>query len=615
MYTGNHAFYVGGYNARAGKAIIDSRNGRGGSFLSKPSSGHNVDNLWEYLTIRNFDSSQNDAIMGDIDPDSGSGYDDGDTYKYDTIGPNEYGYSGTSRPNQGKSSGGGYAINLGNNTTVEHNCLTHNAQGAYNGSNILGVNILHNEISWNGLGEYPDSSGTGASPYACGCSGGGKLFYTVNASVDYNYVHDNYNSGIWFDFENTGADISHNYIASNWSDGIDYEASYNANISDNTLVGNSWASHGTWPEGVHGGKCNGVTCTQGGGIISESFGFPQATISVTDSGGNANLTKISAPSTVPVQGCQSNCTVTSRYSGHIRVTGNYFINNFGGVTVYTDTDRYPGDVDRDDACATPLGALEVTNNSTYYQQGTFLETTSADATISGTSVKTPSGTIALCDDFGKSPLRTPADDVTVKQAPVKGMAVFNMDSGALLGTVANATSPNSFTLTREPGDASGVRLLLSAYGGCGPVDYYHGGPGVKSGMPPAYYWDNCIFGSRNVIVSDNVFSMDASKVTGCTEANDCGFQQVIAFNAGVPALMQFFDAYSKVIANASGGVGNVWSHNTYSWFGGGQGQWRFEAGLQGNRVSLGQWLAPPYGQDADSRFLHDAVIMPSSATP
>jgi hypothetical protein len=134
-------------------------------------------------------------------------------------------------------------------------------------------------------------------------------------------------------------------------------------------------------------------------------------------------------------------------------------------------------------------------------------------------------------------------------------------------------------------------------------------------MPPAYYWDNCTLGSRDVTVSNNFFSIDASKVTGCTEANDCGFQQAIAFNAKVPTLMQFFDAYPKVIANASRGVGNVWSQNTYSWSGGGPGQWRFEAGLQGNRVSLAQWLAPPYSQDADSRFLHNAVIVPSSATP
>ena len=76
----------------------------------------------------------------------------------------------------------------------------------------------------------------------------------MNATVDYNYVHDNYNVGIWFDFLNSGADISYNYISSNWSAGIQYEASYNARIADNTLVGNSWPSDGPWPAGVKGGK-------------------------------------------------------------------------------------------------------------------------------------------------------------------------------------------------------------------------------------------------------------------------------------------------------------------------------------------------------------------------
>jgi len=603
MYTGNHAFYIGGYTATAGKAIIDGVNGGNGTFASKPSSGHNVDNAWEYLTIRNFSSTENDAIMGDINSDYGSGRDDGDVYKYDTIGPNEYGYSGSSQPNIGKSSGGGYAINVGNYTTISYSCLTQNAQGAYNGGDIIGVDISHNEISRNGLGEYPDSSGSGGSPYSCGCSGGGKLFYTVNATVDYNYVHDNYSAGIWFDFENTGADISHNYVASNWSDGIDYEASYNANISDNTLVGNSWASDGPWPAGVKGGNCNTVTCTQGGGIIAASFGNPQATIYVANSGGNAKLNSISIPNSISVPGCSSRCTVTSRYRGHIWITGNKLINNFGGISVYTDTDRYPGDIDQDAACATPLGSLEQTNNPTYYHQGTILETTAADATISGSSVRTASGTISYCDDFGKSPQNMPANDVKVSKAPIRRMAVYNMGSGAFLGTVDGVSSSRSFTLNHAPGNATGVRLLLSAYGGCGPADYYGGGPGKRSGNPPAFYWDNCMLGSRNITVSRNTFSMDASKVTGCTMANDCGYQQAIAFNAGTPNLMHFFDGYSKLIADASSGLGNVWADNTYSWTGGGPGQWQFEAGTQGNNVSLRQWLTAPYGQDVGSHFV------------
>ena len=288
--------------------------------------------------------------------------------------------------------------------------------------------------------------------------------------------------------------------------------------------------------------------------------------------------------------------------GHLWITRNHLVNNFGGISVYTDTDRYPGDIDMDAACAIPLGSLEETNDSIYYQQGTDLETTTADATVSGNLVTTPSGTIAYCGDFGKSPQYTPTIDTKFSHAPVVGMAVFNMDSGTFLGTVVSAISAHAFTLSRKFDRLSGLRLLLSAYGGCGPADYYGGGPGKKSGNPPAYYWDNCMLGSRNVTVSENIFSMNASKVTGCTAENECGYQQAIAFNAGVPTLMQFFDAYSKLIARASGGLGDVWSDNTYTWSGGGPAQWQFEAGLQGNQVSLSQWLASPYGQDADSTF-------------
>jgi len=73
-----------------------------------------------------------------------------------------------------------------------------------------------------------------------------------------------------------------------------------------------------------------------------------------------------------------------------------------------------------------------------------------------------------------------------------------------------------------------------------------------------------------------------------------------AFNAGVPKLMQFFDAYQTYIADATGGLGNVWSDNAYQWSG--SGGWQFEAGAQGNLVSLAQWRAAPYHQDAGSTF-------------
>ena len=142
-----------------------------------------------------------------------------------------------------------------------------------------------------------------------------------------------------------------------------------------------------------------------------------------------------------------------------------------------------------------------TNDTLYYQQGTFLVDSNNDASISGSQVTTRSGLTALCDDYGKPPQNGPANDVNAVKAPVAGMAVFNLSTGKFLGTVTAVSSSRSFTLSESPGDTSGAGLLLSAYGGCGPADYVGGGPHVKSGKPAAYYWDNCMLGARNVTVA------------------------------------------------------------------------------------------------------------------
>jgi parallel beta-helix repeat protein len=599
MYAGDSSVYIGGYTAAVGRAIIDGVNGGaphgvgGHALAGSPPGVVNADDTWEYLTIRNYAASENNVVMGDED---GAAFDSGNTYKYNTIGPNEYGWAGDNvKPNHGQSSGGGYAIGMVSNTSIEYNCLTMNAQGAFNGGGVNDV-ISHNEISWNGLGEYPDSPGTGGSPYSCGCSGGGKLFFSVNAVITYNYVHDNYNTGIWLDFDNVGANISHNYVASNWGGGIAYEASYNAVIEDNTLVGNGWASNGAWPEGVGGGTCNGgVSCTNGlGPITGRGGGFPYAAIGLSNSGGTTNLSTIILPN------CKSNCVMHSKYRGQLLVEGNVLRNNFGGVMVYTDTDRYPGNIDNDSACSVPLGALNEANNATYYQQTEELQTNS-DATVSGTSVTSSGGTKTLCSNYGeRQATGGGGGQEIVTKAPSVGMAVFNVNTGKLVGTVASVKSAHAFTLEKAAAYVTHARLLLSAYGGCGPADYYGGRAGVKSGNPSAYYWDNCIWGSRNVTVSGNTFDMQSASVQGCITTNMCGYMLAMAFNAGVPPLVQYFDAYSTLIARDAGGLGNIWSHNTYSWTG--SGAWQFMAGLQGNKISRAQWQNASYNQDAGSKF-------------
>ena len=605
MYTGHDSVYVGGYTATAGGAVLDgvdgatSGTGLGGSFLSSStaSSGNNVHDTWEYLTIKNYTASRNNSIMGNV---NGGGSDVGDVYRFNTIGPNQFGYRGEGEaPRIGKSSGGGYAIDGGSGTIIEYNCLTGNSQGAFNIRDAVDVTVSQNEISRNGLGEYPDSGPSpGASPFSCGCSGGGKILSSLNANVTWNYVHDNYNVGIWFDFDNAGANISHNYVAANWGQGIMYEASYNARITANTLVGNGWAAHGPWPSGVGGKSCyGGVTCTGGYGPVTGAGGSnPYGTIDLSNSGGNRALVAVSVPAGQQIPGCRGGCTMRVRYPGELLVQGNVLRNNFGGVKVYTDTNRYPGNINNDSACGTPLGVLDQDNSTSYYRQAQVV-LTGGDAVVSGTSVTSAGGAQALCDGYGGG-----QDLSTGKvRRPARGMGVYNLNTGAYLGTVASVTSANSFRLSRPAGHVSGVTLLLSAFGGCGPADYFGGGPGAASGRPAAQYWDNCIWGSRNVTVSGNRFSADARAIKGCnTGMNLCGYMVAIAFNAGVPALMQFFDGYADRIASASSGLGNVWSNNSYAWIG--LGGWQFQAGLQGYWISQSQWLRGPYRQDSGSSF-------------
>lgn len=608
MYAGNHSAYAGGYTAKAGKAVITgvnggTANGGGGNYLAseKPSENGTVDNAWEYLTIKNYASSVNNGVMGNA---NGYGTSNGDTYQYDTIGPNNYGFTGPdSPPAAGQSSGGGYGVMVGSYTTIKNNCLTGNAQGAFGGSQGINDVLANNEISRNGLGIYPDISGPGGSPHSCGCSGGGKLFYSVNADIVNNWIHDNYNVGIWLDFDNTGALISHNYISSNWAEGIVVEASYNSVISDNTLVGNGWASHGRWPAGVRGGTCyGGVTCTDGyGPVTGRGGGNPYAAIYLPNTGGDSALSAISVPAAIAVPGCSSSCRVTSRYSGEFTVTGNTLIDNFGGVDVYADTNRFPGNLNDDSSCSNTLGPMDQANSSTYYTQTKVLQT-AADTAISGSSVTSAGGTETLCSNYG-APAGPQGNAQQTVTAPSAGLAVFDERTGKFLGNVAHVTSAKSFALNRSPGTAyaSGDALLLSAYGGCGPADYFSGGPGAASGRPSADYWDHCIWGSRNVIVKDNVFSVDASTVTGCTTVNLCGYQQLVAFNGGVPALMQYWFSYTSYIARASRGLGNVFSDNTYTWSGGGPGAWQFRGGDVGTGLTRSTWTSAD-GQDAGSSF-------------
>ena len=152
-----------------------------------------------------------------------------------------------------------------------------------------------------------ETSGTVSDPNSCGCSGGGKFWHVNGATVTGNYVHDNGGVGIWADTDNAGFDISHNYVSDNRDVGIMYEVSYNAQITDNTLVQNAI----------------------GEGTAQDSPGFPDGAIYISESGGDSR--------------------VSSSYSGQLLISGNILTDNWGGVILWENANRYCSD-GSDNAC-------------------------------------------------------------------------------------------------------------------------------------------------------------------------------------------------------------------------------------------------------------------------
>ena len=150
-------------------------------------------------------------------------------------------------------------------TTISFRTIASQFNGEY-GFNGQGNNsvLTHNDIYNNNNLHAFDFPGSPANNQ-CGCSGGGKWWEGLNDQTTDNYVHGNQDVGIWYDTDNAGALISGNYVSGNYSIGIQYEASYNAQITDNTLVGNAI----------------------GEGSAQDTPGFPDGAIYISESGGDS----------------------------------------------------------------------------------------------------------------------------------------------------------------------------------------------------------------------------------------------------------------------------------------------------------------------------------------
>jgi hypothetical protein len=220
----------------------------------------------------------------------------------------------------------GTGMYIGTDDVVEHDCLTQNGQAGFgtftavDKSPLTGgpsnITLADNEISYNDtcnweavtpdpvpVSHIPADCGNAGEAPGCGCSGGGKFWEVDGATVTGNYVHNNFNVGLWADTNNTGLNFSDNYFASNWNEGLMYELSYNALIDANTFVGNGWGFGPTNP------------------------GFPTGAIYISESGGDTR--------------------VPGAYEGELLIEDNVFVNNWSGVVLWENSNRFcgsPGEV-------------------------------------------------------------------------------------------------------------------------------------------------------------------------------------------------------------------------------------------------------------------------------
>ena len=193
----------------------------------------------------------------------------------------------------------GAGVMVGSDNVVRDNCLAANGQygfSVFSYGGVTNVTLVHNEITANNTDDWE------VRIPGCGCAGAGKVWETTGAVITDNWVHDNRGPGLWADYNNAGIVIEGNYIDNNDGEGIFYEISYNARIAHNTLRGNA--------------------VVKGRALAARGDTFPVGAIYVSESGGDAR-----------VDG--------GRFST-MEITANHLQDNWGGVVLWENADRFCG---------------------------------------------------------------------------------------------------------------------------------------------------------------------------------------------------------------------------------------------------------------------------------
>jgi parallel beta helix pectate lyase-like protein len=188
----------------------------------------------------------------------------------------------------------GAGVMLGSDNVLSYSCLSDNGeyglQGEGNNQDPVNITVDHDEIVGNNADNWE------VRQPGCGCSGGAKFWRVNGATITSNYVHDNHGPGLWADTDNRGFDVAGNYIADNAGEGFIYEISYNLRLAGNTFVRNALV------DGPHVG------------------GFPDAAVYISESGADRR--------------------VPGPYGNTLAITGNTFTDNWSGVVLWENADRF-----------------------------------------------------------------------------------------------------------------------------------------------------------------------------------------------------------------------------------------------------------------------------------
>lgn len=261
-------------------AVLD---GKGHNHYAFTGTASNV--TIKYLTIRDFGvgssastPSGDDAGQGVVNHDSGRGW----VMKYLTVKDNA-----------------GAGVFVGTDGTLSHSCLRNNAEYGFQGQggdsgrfSARHLTINRNEVTGNNTWNW-ESKNSG-----CGCSGADKFWNVADVRLTDNYIHDNRGPGIWADTNNANFYVAGNYVSDNDGQGVIYEISYNLRLVHNTFIRNA--------------------LVQGQAIR----GFPDSAVYISESGGDSR--------------------VPHSYGAAIDISSNTFTDNWGGVVLWENADRYCG---------------------------------------------------------------------------------------------------------------------------------------------------------------------------------------------------------------------------------------------------------------------------------